>query len=48
MRREDKNNEELLWLAKGMVSEKEKIKRFSTGEYLELLKYTVDKAEKHG
>lgn len=47
MKRVEHNNDELMWLAKGVVSEREKIKRFNTGDYLELLKYTIEQTEKN-
>jgi hypothetical protein len=38
----------LEWLAKGSALEKEKIKRLTIGEYLELLKYRISETIKNG
>jgi hypothetical protein len=38
----EKDRDELMWLAKGVPSEAEKIKRYTTDDYLQLLKYTID------
>ncbi len=38
----EKDDNEFMWIGKGIVSEVEKIKRYSTEEYLILLKYTID------
>lgn len=47
MKMAEQDREELMWLAKGVVSEREKIRKFSTGDYLELLKYTIEQSEKN-
>jgi hypothetical protein len=38
----EKDAEELQWLGKGSPVEIEKIKRYTIGEYLDLLKYTIE------
>jgi hypothetical protein len=43
----EKDAQELQWLGKGSPVEIEKIKRYTIGEYLDLLKYTVEHLE-HG
>lgn len=38
--------EEILWLSKGIPTEKERIERYTIDEYLTLIKYTLDQAKK--
>lgn len=44
----ESDEDEINWLAKGSASEKEKILRYTTNEYLSLLKYTIDHIPKNG
>jgi hypothetical protein len=40
----EKDNEELFWMAKGVPSEADKIRRYSLEHYLQLLKYTIEQS----
>jgi hypothetical protein len=37
-----------MWLAKGIASEAERIRRLTIGQYLDLLKYTLEHQQSNG
>jgi hypothetical protein len=43
--KKEKDENEFMWLGKGIATEVEKIKKYTTEEYLILLKYTIEQRD---